>query len=332
MKDNILSLALENVQENTPLRLDIKEREIAKSDYLYLDAILEVYLSGESIELQAEIRKEIRKHQLPKLYNLAEEFDSFVLIAGKISKNIKEKLKQRNINWIDAAGNVFIRKRNYFIYVDHGGTVDFEKEKDRAFTKTGLKVLFLFLQDESWVQKTYREISYEANVSLGSIGYVVNGLKKRGYLVRQDEKKYQLIRKEELFDQWLSAFENKLNPDLKIGRFEFVHDDLRRNWKDLDLGMKSVWGGEAGAELVTNIIKPKILTLYTMLHKGDIMNKYKLKPTSNGSVEVKKSYWKIRENSKTAPALAIYADLMLSGQERNFKVAEKICEKIGNEW
>lgn len=331
MEDKILSLARENVQKNTPFRLEVSERDVSKRINYIIDAIVTFQVSGATFKLQAEIKKEVRKHQLSKIYLLAKEYDSFVLIAGKISPSIKQKLKQKNINWIDAAGNVFFREGKYFIYVDHGNTVDFETEKDRAFTKTGLKVLFLFLQDDSWIQKTYREIANEADVSLGSIGYVMNGLKNRGYLVRQDEKRYQLIKKDELVDNWLSAFENKLNPDLKIGNFDFIKASLRTNWKDLQLGKNSVWGGEAGAELVTNLLKPKLLTLYTTLSKGKVMKRYKLKPNSKGSVIVKKPYWKIRESQKTAPLLAIYADLMLSGEERNFKVAEKIYERIRHE-
>lgn len=147
---------------------------------------------------------------------------SFLLIGGQIFPNIKEKLKEKGINWIDGAGNMYIRTDNHFLFVDHNETFHIKDEKDRALTKTGLKVVFLFLLDEAWLQKTYRAIAEVADVVLGTIGYAINGLKKRKYLVKKDEKNYKLVRKEALIDEWIVAYEKELKPKLHKGNFTFV--------------------------------------------------------------------------------------------------------------
>ncbi len=99
---------------------------------------------------------------------------------------------------------------------------------------------------------------------------------------------------------------------------------ITKNWKELELDDQTVWGGEAAAEILTGMLKPQVLTLYTTHTKGDIMKKFRLKPDPDGFVQAYKPFWKIEADQETAPPLAVYADLILTGDERNFKVAKKI--------
>lgn len=323
MKTNILPIAQENLERLTQFKLEIGERETYIQDGHQVDAKVKLHLPDETLEFFAEIKEEIRTHQLPRIYELATTNKPFLLIGGQIFPNIKEKLKDKRINWIDGAGNMYIRTEDHFLFVDHNETFHVKVERDRAFTKTGLKVVFLFLLDETWLQKNYREIAEAADVALGTIGYVINGLKKRKYLVKKDERNYQLVRKDELIDKWIAAYETELKPKLHKGNFVFV-DERAADWKKMELDDQTVWGGEAGAELITGMLRPKVLTLYTIHTKGQIMKKFRLKPDPNGLVQVYEPFWNIEDDQKIAPPLAIYADLILTGDERNFKIAEQI--------
>lgn len=328
MQLDILPIAQENLERTTNFKLEIGDREVYIQNGHRVDAKVTLQLPDETLNFNAEIRKEVRTHQLPQIFELAKTYPPFLLIGGQIFPTIKEKLKENNINWIDAAGNMYIRTKNHFLYVDHNEVFQVEEEKDRAFTKTGLKVLFLFLQDETWIQKTYREIANAADVALGTIGYVINGLKKRGYLVKKDAKTFQLVRKDELIDDWITAFEKELKPKLRIGNFTFVDKELAQNWKELELDDQTVWGGETGAEFLTGMLKPQFLTLYTTHTRGEIMKRFRLKPDPQGRVQVYHPYWQMEAEGKTAPALAVYADLLLTGDERNFKIAEEIYNEF----
>ena len=63
-----------------------------------------------------------------------------------------------------------------------------EKEKvNRAFTKTGLKVIFHFLLNEEIVNYSYREIARLAEIGLGNVSNVMNGLKQDGYLLKMNK-------------------------------------------------------------------------------------------------------------------------------------------------
>ncbi|WP_372635708.1 type IV toxin-antitoxin system AbiEi family antitoxin [Fodinibius sp.] len=324
MEADILPLAQENLEKLTQFKLEIEEREKYIQDVHQVDAKVKLHLPDETLDFFAEIKKEVRTHQLPRIYELAKTNKPFLLIGGQIFPNIKEKLKNKGINWIDGAGNMYIRTKDHFLFVDHNETFHVKVERDRAFTKTGLKVVFLFLLDEEWIQKTYREIAEAADVALGTIGYVINGLKKRKYLVKKDEKNYQLVRKDALIDEWIGAYEQELKPKLHKGTFAFIDKEEAANWKKMELDDQTVWGGEAGADLLTGMLKPQDLTLFTTHTKGNIMKKFRLKPDPDGTIQVYEPFWSIEKGKETAPPLAIYADLILTGDERNFKIAEKI--------
>ena len=82
------------------------------------------------------------------------------------------------------------------IWIDTNKEVIIEKEKiNRAFTKTGLKVIFHFLLNDNQLNQTYREIANKAGVGLGNINYVINGLKENGYLVNLNDNHYKLTNK-----------------------------------------------------------------------------------------------------------------------------------------
>ena len=112
----------------------------------------------------------------------------------------------------------------------------YEKGKgNRAFTKTGLKVIFHFLFNENIVNQTYREIASLANVGLGNINYVINGLKELGFLIKLDKTNYKLRNKKELLNKWIDAYDERLKPAIKVGTFRFLKQDDFTNWKMIPL-------------------------------------------------------------------------------------------------
>lgn len=327
MNNKILQIAQKNL-EQAPFNLEIEVKELCVKNSQQIDAQVKLLLPDRVLAFQAEIKAEVRVHQLPRIYEMAKTNAPFLLIGGEIFPDIKDKLKEHGINWIDGAGNMCIKGKDHLIFIDHNKPVRAKTKKDRAFTKTGLKVIFLFLQDEMWLQNTYREIAEAADVALGTIGYVMNGLKKKRYLVKKDEKRYQIVRKKDLLDDWMTAFETELKPKLHKGNFTFIDDDLAQNWKNLELDDYTVWGGETAGALLTDMLKPQILTLYTRHNKGKIMKNFNLKPDPDGNVHVYEPYWKVKAGQKTAPPLTVYTDLMLTGDERNFNIAKKVNEQF----
>lgn len=324
MDQKVIARAIENLDKNADIHA-VWEEYINNLDK-GIDGKIKLELNNEDLATYyTEVRKEIRKHHIPKLKALAEEYKPFLLIVNRLYPNLKEELQDANIDWLDGAGNIHLKNNNFLIWIDRHTTTPTKEKKNRAFTKTGLKVLFLFLHDEKWLNKTYREIAEAADVALGNIKYVLDGLKQKNFLIKETKKKYKLINKRELLDQWVMAFTDELKPRLHVNNFVFLEDTDRQNWKDLALEDGTFWGGEPGADLLTNNLRPAEYTLYTNKTKPALMREYKLKPNPEGNIKVYKPYWTIKtDEKKAAPPLVIYTDLMATGEPRNINIAEEI--------
>ena len=141
-----------------------------------------------AIVRNAEIKKEIRKHHIPQLKELQDKVGPLMLVAERLYPNIKKLLNEARIDWIDVAGNIHLKEGETLIWIDRHTTTPIQQKKNRAFTKTGLKVVFLFLHDETWLNKTYREIAEAADVALGNIKHVLDGLKEHDFILARNKK------------------------------------------------------------------------------------------------------------------------------------------------
>jgi hypothetical protein len=273
----------------------------------------------------AEIKKEIRKHHIPQLKDLQDKVGPLMLVAERLYPNIKKALNEAGIDWMDVAGNIHLEEGETLIWIDHHTTTPIQQKKNRAFTKTGLKVVFLFLDDEAWINKTYREIAEAADVALGNIKYVFDGLKEHELLYAKNKDVLKLKNREKLLDLWTTAFADELKPRIQKGRYNFINKEAEQNWKNLQLGELDHWGGEPAADLLTNDLKPVQYLLYTKKNRVELMKELKLMPDENGKVEIREPYWTVEnELPNIAPRLVIYTDLMVTGDPRKIKIAEEI--------
>ncbi|MCH2451526.1 MAG: hypothetical protein MK198_15485 [Gracilimonas sp.] len=278
-----------------------------------------------AIVRNAEIKKEIRKHHIPQLKELQDKVGPIMLVAERLYPNIKKLLNDAGIDWIDVAGNIHLEEGGTLIWIDRHTTTPIQQKKNRAFTKTGLKVVFLFLYDETWLNKTYREIAEAADVALGNIKLVLDGLKEHEFVFAKNKDVLKLKNRDKLLDKWITAFADELKPRIQKGRYNFINKKAEQNWKNLPLEEQDHWGGEPAADLLTNDLKPVEYILYTQKNRAELMKKFKLMPDENGKVEIREPYWTVEnELPNIAPRLVVYTDLMVTGDPRNIKIAEEI--------
>jgi hypothetical protein len=276
----------------------------------------------------AEIKKEIRKHHILPLKELQEQVGPIMLVAERLYPNIKKLLNEAGIDWMDVAGNIHLKEEETLIWIDRHTTTPIQQKKNRAFTKTGLKVVFLVLHDETWLNRTYREIAEAADVALGNIKHVLDGLKEHEFVYAENKDVLKLKNKEKLLDQWLTAFADELKPRIKKGRYNFINKEAEQNWKELQLGEQDLWGGEPAADLLTNDLIPLEYILYTQKNRAELIKKFKLIPDEKGKVEVREPFWTIEGDlPNIAPRLVVYTDLMVTGDPRNVKIAKEIYAK-----
>lgn len=332
MKDYIAHTALAKLKEITDITgtWNINIPGIKVNNTIEdIDGIVEINIMGEKTIFFTEIKKEFRNYQLPVIFNKAKKYDRFLLIAENIFPKIKEQLHKKNIGYLDTQGNMFIKTNKNFIWIEQGKPFTKEKEiPNRAFTKIGIKVLFLYLMDEKWLNRPYREIAKNGGVALGAIPPVIAGLKELGYLIKVNQKRLKIVNKEELLNRWAEAYGEKLKPKIKVGNF-MPDTKTFKNWREIDFNNdKTLWGGEPAADLLTNYLNPKELTLYTAQNTKELIVNYHLLPDENGQITVYEKFWNFPcGNQKTVPPLLVYADLINTGDSRCIETAKIIYDQ-----
>lgn len=292
-----------------------------------LDGTITLTLNDRTIKLRIEIKKELRNIHLPKLEAFAKEYPPFMIVAQRIFPKIKQELRNRNIAYLEANGNIYLKEGETFLWLDANEPIAIKrKTTNRAFTRTGLKVVYQFLLDDTWVNNTYREIAVRTDTGIGNITNIFNGLKEEGFLLPLTKDTYIMENKKELLQKWIMAFEKNLKPNLAIGTYRFVDNDVFLNWRDIKLKQgKTFWGGEPAGDIYTNHLRPEELTLYTTEPRNELMKNYRLVPDEGGNVKIYEKFWEVDiEDTNAVHPLLAYADLMMQGDRRCTETAQKI--------
>lgn len=295
-----------------------------------IDAVIRFTYDNKQYMAVIEAKKEIRGHQLPQLEQLKKQYPNLLVVAENIYPKMKQELKLQGINYLETSGNVFLKDKGLFVLIEGQIAKTIEKAKiGRAFTKTGLRLIFQFLTNEDLVNLTYREMAEATGVGFGNINIIITDLKDQRFLIPLDKHTYQLNRKKQLLEKWMVGYEQKLKPDLHIGNFRFANNKDFTDWKAVELRTdKTLWGGEPGGNMLTNYLLPGKLTLYTIEKRAELMKHYKLLPDNQGNIEVYQRFWKYEEIKRAyVPTLLIYVDLMLTGERRCIETAQKIWDE-----
>ncbi|MDR6560797.1 MULTISPECIES: type IV toxin-antitoxin system AbiEi family antitoxin [unclassified Arcicella] len=320
----ITQLALENLEANIGVAGNWNEHGIHE-----LDGTMELIIDQQLLKFNVEVKQELRNHQLAKIIEMEQRYGSLMVVANRIFPNIKQELRQNQIAYLEANGNIWLKQSGILLWIDNQKTLQEVKDKgNRAFSKTGLKVVFHFLLDENTINRPYREIANITEVSLGNINYVITGLKEMGYLIKLSKDQYKLTNKKDFLDKWITNYEERLKPSLKIGSFRFLKENDFNNWRNIGLQQNTtLWGGEPAGDILTNYLNPAELTIYTDESRSDLMKKYRLLPDPNGKVHAYKKFWKSTHDGLTVPPILVYADLINQHDRRCNETAEKIKEK-----
>lgn len=319
MEREIIHNAIENLRQNIGGMVKIKWENIGP-----LDGIIHLMVAEKWFDLTVEFKKELREHHILQMKEYHYKYPNLIVIAEKIFPKLKKQLREEQITYLETNGNFFFQKDGMYFFIDSNKPIFKKKDKgNRAFTKTGLKVLFHFLIDKNLVNHPQREIAERTGVALGNIPQIIEGLKETGYLLNVNKKVFVWEKRRELLDRWIANYNTELQPKILKGTYQ-----IKENWRDLDFDLnQTVWGGEPAADIITNHLRPEKFIIYTEENQLALMKKYKLIPNKNGEIKVYEKFWEQEGNTKIAPPLLIYADLITEGGKRNLETAEIIFDE-----
>ncbi len=308
---------------NIPIEIDS-----SRQNY---DALLSIKNQQFIIEAKSAVRTSNQGLVMSQLEEMKQNSNRpIILIAEYISKKATEELKERGFNYIDIAGNAFIKYNDLVVLIE--GQKKAKKGKtnqSRAFQEAGLKILFHLLYKPEHLQDSYRKIAEKADVSIGSVSNVMAELEELNFLLKTNDKRV-LKNTSKLLERWIVEFNAVLRPRIVRKRMRFVNPDGQRNWQHLNTQSNDgviLWGGEPGGALLTNNLRPEQFVIFTDLDLSELAKQFRLVPGENGEIEVLQKFWKNDlGNDKIAPALLIYADLINSGFGRNIETAKQILE------
>ena len=296
------------------------------------DGKVTLIIDKKPFDLLTTIKQEFRRYQVPYQDNPGWTKVPLLIVTERLSKPLREELREANVPYLEANGNFYLQQPGIFILID--GQPPYSSKKtatNRAFTSAGLRVIFHFLLDNSRVNDPYRTIAKQTRTSVGHIKNVITGLEKAKFLI-QDDGTWRLVSKKDLLYRWIDLYDERLQPKLAQGTFRFAKlgkSDRAVHWQDLSLQTdKTYWGGEPAADLLTNHLRPGILTLYTSEDRTELMTNYRIVPDENGPIKIYQKFWyQEPQNTNIAPPLLVYADLMNQGDKRSRETADIICEQ-----
>ena len=323
-ENQIVHAALERLTEQTGM--EGKWKPTIKD----VDGELDLYIRTKTLHMFAEVKRELRHHHLPQIFEMAEKYQPFIIIAEKIFPTLKEILRDKEIAYLDTAGNIYVQNYANYIWIDGNKAIEEKKPvTNRAFTKTGLKTVFYLLLNKDAINMPYRKLADATDVALGNIKNVMEGLKDAGFILQINDNTLKIQNKKALLERWLAGYRENLKPTLLLGKYKFWDANKFLNWNKLPVEIgETMWGGEPAGEFLTNYLIPENLTLYTN-QKTALVTKWALIPDEDGNMVFYKKFWKDAklDNEIYAPPLLVYADLMLTEDLRCQETAQLIYDK-----
>jgi hypothetical protein len=332
--EDVFNAALKAVRDNfaaIPIQVDVLGTELNYGPNMIVDKLIRLTIGEKQIQYFTEIKSNFTRANIGLMLQRRNMLPGpMLLVANHVNDAMADYLKENKIDFIDTTGNAFINQPQTYIYVKGNKLKDKYQNtpQGRAFRPTGLKVIFNFLCEPKIINNNYRTIAHAAGVALGNIGWIINDLKTKGFILDMGKHGYRLIQKQRLLDRFVEEYPKKLRQQLFLGKFRGDQDW----WGKTDAHLENaLWGSEVAAAKMGNYLKPQNITIYI---KQRVLNEFllknRLKRDANGEVEILKIFWEPvdwAEHDGLVHPILLYADLIATADQRNIEAATVIYEQ-----
>lgn len=194
-------------ESETDVRIDNKE----------IDIVLSALISGKPtrfiIEVQSQGEPRLVRTAIARLKeDIQGVKDSYgILVAPYLSDASRQICKEAGVGCIDLAGNAFLSFKN--IFIDKSGTPNpfpVSRIPKSVFSPKSSRILRVLLSNPSkrWFVE---DISKEAGISIGLTSRVKQSLLTMEW-IKEENKRFYLIKPEEALNQWVNNYSYKKNP------------------------------------------------------------------------------------------------------------------------
>lgn len=288
---------------------------------------------GRTFDLPYDVKTSVdRRDQLLSFKN---RHDGGVLITRELSRAMADQCRELGIQFIDHAGNCFLRQPGLFVFVTglkESSTL--QQAAARGLTPAALRVVFAVLTRPSILNSNIRHIAEVASISHGAAGTAMITLEESGYFTSGKSGRRVLAMPGRWLDTWTEGYLGRIRPKLEKYRMSApipisaVLERVSPQYREVILG------GEAAASARTFGLKPGTLTLYIDLNDPsvmrDLVQQLKLRRDPDGGIELVDMFWNTNEleSFPTVPDALIYADLIGTGDVRTMEIAAELRKEI----
>jgi hypothetical protein len=254
--------------------------------------------------------------------------ETVIFLFPHVSRNLGEWMRERNYFYMDYAGNAWIEGESYYLRVEGLPKIpiarDEETKTSRAFTATGLRVLFIILVNSDLLNAPIRTIADASGTSVGAVANALRDLERDGYLIVNGRKRL-LTKQPKLIQRWVELYASILKPKLKTRTCEgaepqeiVANPELWEKFAQL--------GGEAAMLSKGFGIRPVETRFYSEYPWQDVARFLKLRPAEDGNVVLTERFWNPHylPASPLVPSLLVFADEFTDGDERQAMIAQEM--------
>lgn len=259
-----------------------------------------------------------------------------LLVSHYISPKMAAVLKQKNIEYVDCAGNLFLSQMPLYIEISGQKHAPKPPGADRLFRTAGLKLVYQFLRNRQAINATYRMLADDAGIALGAIGSLFGELEKRGSLIVADGER-QLCATEELLQRWQLGYLETLRPKLALQRCQLAPgysvSQLPERLKQLVDGKQVLIGGELGAALMVSGFQPQSAVFYLAPEQQlKLMLQLHLTPDPNGNITLLQPFGQQCSWTGWQPDGLTLADPLLTFAELSGTATDQVAQKLYNQY
>lgn len=326
MENEILHTGINKLNELNVLTCKLLAHQVDTGKY-FIDGQVLLQRNNYAKKYNVEVKSQILPAQIVQIQKTLKKLAPCILVAEYISTQAKEILRNNKISYLDTAGNIYLNDADLFIYVETNKSNRIKLNATKqAFTKTGLKVIYQFLLNPNYLNKSYREIGLQSKVSIDTVRRVIKGLLNDKYIIQVKKKEYEFVNRTKLFQEWYAAFNKTLRPKLKQNSYRLLNKN--DNWKNMKLPVNTYFGGAAAAELMIDYLIADKIIIYTASPFIEIAKELKLIPDPKGNIQLVETFWKTKqEEQNIVNSMLVYADLMCEFDPRYTETANKIYNK-----
>lgn len=297
------------------------------------DALVRIGYGKEAEALYAaEIKRWLTPAGLGPVVNQLRNLGTAALLVTEYATpQVAEKLKELDIQFVDTAGNAYLRGPNFLVWMTgrRAQTTHRPPRAGRAWQPTGVKLIFALLCNPDWIALGYRDLAARAGVANGTVGWVMRELAEQGFLVKTRRRRIprRLHNRRKLLDRWVEVYTGTFRQTTLLRRYRADTTDW---WKNLDTARHDVLlGGEPAAALLTEYLKPGTTTIYTKAANFRFTLEHRLREAPDGDIEVRQRFWPFDyewQHPNLVPPVLIYADLLATGDARCIETAQRVYD------